>query len=147
MIRIAEFDDLEGIVGLLVDDEIGRRRELVGELGAYGEAFAEIQGDDRNLLAVAVHDGDRIVGCIQATFIRGLSHRGALRCLIEDVRVARDQRRRGLGASLFEWVIEEARKRDCRFLELFMHKDREEARRLYAALGFQNEHEGYRMVI
>lgn len=40
-------------MGLLVDDEIGRRRELLGELGAYGEAFAEIQGDDRNLLAVA----------------------------------------------------------------------------------------------
>lgn len=81
------------------------------------------------------------------TFIRGLSHRGSLRCLIEDVRVARIERRRGIGRSLFNWAIEEARERDCQLIELFMHRDREAARAFYKSLGFENKHEGFRLVL
>jgi GNAT superfamily N-acetyltransferase len=146
MIRLAEQTDVEAIVQLLADDELANLRERPENLIAYTHAFEQMRSDERILLAVAV-DGSRIVGCIQVTFVRSLSYKGALRCLVEDVRVARDVRRRGTGRSLLAWAIAQANKRDCTLIELFMHRHRNEARRLYEATGFTNEHDGFRLML
>ncbi len=89
-IRRAEADDLPAIVGLLADDPLGATREdFAAPLpGCYTAAFAAIAADPRNELVVAVR-GDSVVGCLQLTFIPGLSRRGAERAQIESVRVAR----------------------------------------------------------
>ena len=65
-------DDLGVIVGLLADDPIGRMRESsAAELDErYAEAFAAIEQDPNQLLAVAERDG-QIVGVSSSALSRG----------------------------------------------------------------------------
>ena len=97
-IRPAIAEDLPAIVSLLADDALGKTREDPGEptKRAYLEAFAAIQRDENQLLAVAVSAGE-VVGCLQLSFIPGLSRRGMWRGQIESVRIAAAQRGGGLG--------------------------------------------------
>lgn len=94
-------DDLLAIVVLLADDPIGGTREDPGPPlnPRYGEAFAAIDRDPNQLLAVADDDGT-VVGCLQLSFIPGLSRLGAWRGQIEGVRVAASRRGGGLGSAM-----------------------------------------------
>ena len=143
--RRARKSDLSAIVGLLADDAIGRQREDTSEplLAAYGEAFAAIDADPNQLLAV-VTDGDQVVGTLQITFIPGLSRKGAVRGQIEAVRVAADRRGSGLGRRAFEWAIAECRARGCALVQLTTDRDRSDAHRFYDQLGFTASHLGYK---
>lgn len=148
--RRAVIEDLPAIVALLADDDLGRGREdprLPPNRG-YTEAFAAIAADPNQLLAVAVavQDGrDAVVGCLQLTFIPGLSRLGAWRCQLEGVRVAQARRGSGLGRAMFEWAIAEARRRGCRLVQLTTDKQRRDAHRFYEALGFVASHEGMKL--
>ena len=138
-------DDLPSIVGLLVDDELGSRRESATDLAPYRAAFAAIDTDPAQLL-VAVKDPDGlVVGTLQLTFIPGLARRGALRAQIEAVRVHAAHRSRGLGAALLGWAVEESRRRGCALVQLASDKKRADAHRFYDRLGFTASHEGYKM--
>ena len=108
-IRRATAADVPAIVAMLADDPLGATRESPGD-PVYAAAFAEIDADPRQYLAVAAVAG-AVVGTLQLTFIPGLSRRGATRALIEAVRVRSDQRGSGLGRLLAEWAIETARAR------------------------------------
>ena len=137
--------DLAAIVALLADDVLGAAREKPGD-PAYAAAFAAIEADPNQLLAVA-EDGGRIVGCLQLTFIPGLSHRGAWRGQIESVRIAASERGGGLGRRVFAWAIGECRARGCRLVQLTTDKSRTDARRFYESLGFVASHEGMKLAL
>ena len=79
-IRRARQGDLAAIVALLADDSLGRGREDPSlPLDArYAAAFASIDADPNQLLAVADREG-QIVACLQLAFIPGLSRRGLWR--------------------------------------------------------------------
>ncbi|WP_237215517.1 GNAT family N-acetyltransferase [Falsiroseomonas oryziterrae] len=138
--------DLPALVGLLADDALGREREAPGLplTQAYLDAFAAIERDPNQLLAVAEHDG-RLVGMLQLSFIPGLSHRGAWRGQIESVRVAAGQRGAGLGQRMIEWAVEQCRARGCSIVQLTTDKSRADAHRFYARLGFRATHEGFKL--
>ena len=91
--RRASTGDLAIIVALLADDPIGRGRENLGPQldNGYREAFAAIERDLNQLLAVAERSGD-IIGVLQLSFIPGLTRRGMWRGQIEGVRVAAEAR-------------------------------------------------------
>src|SRR5438067_9176637 len=95
--RRAASGDLSAIVALLADDPIGSRRESAGGLldPSYTAAFAAIERDPNQLLAVAECAGT-VIGCLQLTFIPGLTRRGMWRGQIEGVRIT--QAERGTGA-------------------------------------------------
>lgn len=57
------------------------------------------------MLAVASDASDRIAGCLQLSFIPGLSRTGMWRGQIESVRIARDLRGSGLGSAFIECAI------------------------------------------
>ena len=78
-IRRARAADVPAIVAMLADDALGRARETPGA-PAYAAAFAAIEADANQLLAVLVADG-AVAGTLQLSFIPGLSHgeRGAAR--------------------------------------------------------------------
>ena len=80
----ALISDLPAIIELLADDELGRQREQAGPPPSpnYEIAFNAIDQDPNQLLAVADHGGD-VVGCLQLTFIPGLSRVGLWRGQIE----------------------------------------------------------------
>ena len=146
-LRRATRDDLPAIVRLLIDDPLGRTRETASEtddFGPYETAFAAIDTSPAQLLVVAT-EGTEVVATMQLSFIPGLSRRGALRAQAEAVRVASSHRGRGLGAALFEWVIDEARRRGCRVAQLTTDKTRADAHRFYERLGFTASHEGYKL--
>jgi GNAT superfamily N-acetyltransferase len=144
--RRARANDLGVIVGLLADDPIGRTRESsTAELDEnYAAAFAAIEQDPNQLLAVAERDG-RIVGVLQLSFIPGLTRRGMWRGQIEGVRVATAERGSGIGRAMIEWAIAECRKRGCGLVQLTSDKRRAGAHAFYEALGFQATHQGYKL--
>ncbi len=143
--RAAAVADLAAIVALLADDVLGAAREAPGD-PAYLAAFAAIAADPNQMLAVAEQDG-RVIGCLQLTFIPGLSHRGAWRGQIESVRIAADQRGSGLGRRFFEWAIAQCRARGCRIVQLTTDKSRGDARRFYESLGFAASHDGMKITL
>jgi GNAT superfamily N-acetyltransferase len=141
--RRARAADVLAIVRLLVDDELGRERDDASTpLNArYLDAFAAIDRDPNQLLTV-VERGDELVGCLQLTFIPGLSRFGMWRGQIESVRVAASERGRGVGRTMFEWAIAECRRRNCGIVQLTTDKRRGRAHRFYESLGFEASHEG-----
>ena len=146
--RQALITDLPEIIQLLADDDLGRRREQAGPPPSprYERAFDAIDNDPNQLLAVAEQDG-QIVGCLQLSFIPGLSHVGLWRGQIESVRVASRYRGGGLGRRFFTWAIETCRQRGCGMVQLTTDKSRADALRFYQSLGFTASHEGMKLAL
>ncbi len=135
-------------MALLADDPLGQGREAAGAAPhpAYAAAFAAIDADPNQVLAAAEEDG-RVVGCLQLTFIPGLTRTGMWRGQIEGVRIAADRRGSGLGRRLFDWAIGQCRARGCGLVQLTTDKARPEARRFYESLGFTASHEGMKLAL
>jgi ribosomal protein S18 acetylase RimI-like enzyme len=144
VIRRATATDVPGIVSMLVDDEIGARRENPDDLAPYQAAFTAIDADPNQVLVVADRNGE-LVGTLQLTIIPGLSRLAATRGQVEGVRVAASARGTGLGTRLMEWSIEESRARGCALVQLTSDKARTDAHRFYDSLGFGNTHEGFKL--
>ncbi|MBU7597766.1 GNAT family N-acetyltransferase [Streptomyces sp. P38-E01] len=142
--RRAMEQDIEAIVAMLADDPLGATRESPNELGPYRTAFAAIDADPQQLLAVAERDG-RVVGTMQLTFVPGLSRKGLTRALIEGVRVHSDERGSGLGTELTNWAVDQARSRGCSLVQLTSDRTRVDAHRFYERLGFEATHLGFKL--
>lgn len=145
-IRKAVLDDLPQVVALLSEDVLGRNRERLGTPvdPAYLVAFEAIDRDPNQFQAVAA-GGGRIIGCMQVTFIPGLSHTGAWRGQIEGVRVAEAERGHGLGRRMIGWAVDLCRDRGCGLVQLTSDKQRSDAIRFYGSLGFSPSHEGFKL--
>ncbi|MBY3185153.1 MULTISPECIES: GNAT family N-acetyltransferase [Rhizobium] len=147
--RLARLSDLAAIVRLLGDDDLGGAREIVSDPvdARYLSAFAAIEADANQLLAVATDAADQVVGCLQLSFLPGLSRTGMWRGQIESVRVARDLRGSGLGAQFIEWAIAQCAERGCGLVQLTSDKTRQDAIRFYERLGFVASHEGLKRTL
>lgn len=148
-IRKASRDDLSAIVAMLADDALGLAREVVSDPvdRRYVEAFEAIDRDENQMLAVAVSEEGQVIGCLQVSFIPGLSRLGLWRGQIESVRVAGQARGRGIGREMMVWAIETCRKRGCRLVQLTSDRRREDAHRFYEKLGFENSHAGLKLTL
>ena len=142
--RIARQSDLADIIRLLADDDLGSTREVVSDPvdRRYLAAFAAIEADPNQLLAVAIDETDRVVGCLQLSFIPGLSRMGMWRGQIESVRIAKGHRGSGLGSQFIEWAIARCAERGCGLVQLTSDKMRVDSIRFYEKLGFVTSHEG-----
>jgi ribosomal protein S18 acetylase RimI-like enzyme len=142
-IRRAHRDDVRIIVAMLADDPLGSGRERIEDPlpPSYLRAFEAVETDP-NIQLVVAEQGGAVVGCLQLCILPGLSSQGALRALIEDVRVASHCRSRGIGEQLVQWAVAQARARECRLVELLTHNTRVDAQRFYKRLGFQPSHVG-----
>ncbi|WP_328443763.1 GNAT family N-acetyltransferase [Amycolatopsis sp. NBC_00438] len=143
-IRTARRDDVEAIVHMLADDQLGATRDDPADLAPYLQAFDAIDEDPSQLLVVVVAD-DEAVGTLQLTVIPGLARRGALRGQVEAVRVRADHRGSGLGADLLRWAIDESRRRGCALVQLTSDTSRTQAHRFYERLGFEPSHTGFKL--
>ncbi|TDQ04274.1 GNAT family N-acetyltransferase [Labedaea rhizosphaerae] len=145
-IRTATREDVPAIVALLADDPLGAQRESVDNLEPYYAAFDRIDTDPHQVLVVADRDG-AVVGTAQLSLLAGLSRRGAVRAQIEGVRVSSTERGSGLGTTLIEWAVDEARTRGCALVQLTSDKSRVDAHRFYLRLGFDATHEGFKLML
>ncbi|MFJ4271756.1 GNAT family N-acetyltransferase [Streptomyces coelicoflavus] len=143
-IRPTTAEDLPAVVAMLADDPLGAQRESPGDLGPYMAAFERLRADPNQHLVVAVREG-RVIGTLQLTIVPGLSRRGAIRSIVEGVRVHGDERGSGLGTQLIEWAIDESRRQGCHLVQLTSDKTRTDAHRFYERLGFSASHTGFKL--
>lgn len=147
--RRAALNDLEEILRLLSEDELGSRRELLtpGKIPAvYQAAFADISSDPNQALMVVERQG-KIIGTCHLTFMPSLTFQGAKRMNIEAVRVDQSSRSQGIGAWMIEQSIKIAQKKMCKIVQLTTNKKRRAAKRFYEKLGFQASHEGMKLYL
>ena len=146
LVRKMQIADLPRILELLSDDELGQSRETLQKTthDDYLRAFTAINADLNQYLAVFERN-DNIIGCLQISFISGLSRRGALRGQIESVRVAANFRGNGYGTLMMAWAIEKCREQGCSLVQLTSDKTRKDAQRFYQGLGFVPSHEGFKL--
>jgi GNAT superfamily N-acetyltransferase len=144
-LRKAGREDVGAILALLADDDLHKLEEA-SVMPRHLAAFDRINGDSNQLLAVAELGGETI-GCLQLTFIPGLSRNGMERCQIEGVRIARRLRGKSLGKQMLGWAIATCRERGCGLVQLFMDKKRLDAQRFYESLGFEANHQGFRFYL
>ena len=142
--RRARREDVGIIVGMLADDPLGGGRERLEDPlpQSYYAAFERLERDPNIQLVVAEDGEGAVVGCLQLCILPGLSSQGASRGLIEDVRVAKHCRSRGIGEQMVQWAVAEARSRGCKLVELLTHHTRVDAQRFYERLGFARSHLG-----
>jgi GNAT superfamily N-acetyltransferase len=145
LIREAEAGDLEVIIRLHEEDELGSHGDVWSPetRPAYEAAFAAIQRSPENQLFVAV-DGREIVGTFQLTFIPNLTGRGTMRVKVESVKVRAARRSTGIGARMMVFAEEHARKYGAGAMELTSNKTRGNAHRFYERLGYSRSHEGFK---
>jgi len=145
LIREAQAEDLEAIIRLYEEDELGSHGDVWAPetRPAYETAFAAIAASPDNVLFVAA-DGSEIVGTFQLTFIPNLTGRGALRVKVESVKVKAARRSGGIGARMMAFAEEQARAGGAASLELTSNKVRKDAHRFYERLGFLRSHEGFK---
>ena len=147
-IRAATKSDISAIVRLLADDPLGAGRERFGDPlpRAYNDAFDAITTQAGNQVLVAV-EAARVIGCLQLTFIPGLTRCGMIRAQIEGVRVNKTRRGQNIGEALFRFAIELARENGCGLVQLTTDKTRPDAHRFYERLGFVASHEGMKLAL
>ncbi|CAN7446472.1 N-acetyltransferase family protein [Bosea sp. LjRoot237] len=113
---------------------------------AYLAAFDEVEASPYNTLFVAELDGE-VVGTLQVTLIPGLAYRGRKRAKLESVHVHPDLRGRRIGEAMVAHAVAFARKKGAGQVELTSNKSREAAHRFYRRLGFDQGHEGFKLVL
>lgn len=145
VLRPATIDDVPAIMRLLADDALGQARESADE-AVYKAAFAAIARDPNNTLFV-IDAGGAVAGCAQLTIISGLARGAATRAQIEAVRIGSGHRGEGLGRWFMGALIEAARERGCKLVQLTSDKRRGDAHRFYESLGFAASHVGFKLTL
>ena len=146
LIRRAREEDLPGLIALFAADQIGGHGDTA-DAEAYDDylrAFNAIEASANEQLFTAELGGE-IVGTFQIVFNRTLTGRGGMSMIIEAVQTRSDLRGRGIGASMIEYAIGEAKRRGCRLVQLTSNMARSDAHRFYERLGFAKSHYGFKM--
>nr|WP_113167078.1 GNAT family N-acetyltransferase [uncultured Rhizobium sp.] len=146
IIRRARESDLSQLIAMFAADDVGGHGDTT-DADAYDDylrAFNMIDASQNEQLFVAERDGD-VVGTFQILFNRTLTGRGSLSMIIEAVQTRPDMRGQGIGAQMIGYAIEEAKRRDCRLVQLTSNAARTDAHRFYERLGFSKSHAGFKM--
>lgn len=146
--RKAIEDDIETIVNLLLEDDLGKTREQKTHFldQRYIEAFHKIDIDPNQYLMV-VMQGDEIVGTCHLTIMPSLTFKGSTRMQIEAVRVKEKYRGQKIGAWMFDTAIEYAKERGATIVQLTTNKERPDALRFYKQRGFVDSHIGMKLYL
>jgi len=145
--RKARRDDLEKIISLLLEDELGQTREVDnGADPRYAQAFEQIQKDPNQYLMLVEQAGE-IVGTCHLTLIPSLTFTGTTRLNIEAVRVSQKCRGAGIGAWMIEQAIEYSKTHGAGIVQLTTNKKRARVLKFYESLGFSASHEGMKLYL
>jgi GNAT superfamily N-acetyltransferase len=139
--------DVPVILDMIVNDPLGKLREDVRDPlpEKYYRAFDIINASDFQELMVVEDNEGKIIATFQLTFLQYLTYQGGLRAQVEAVRVHKDQRGKGVGEAVFQWMIQRCCERGAHLLQLTTDKKRPDALRFYEKLGFKASHEGMKL--
>ena len=135
VVWLAAPDEAETVAQLLVEfrDHLGHSWPPQESFRASVERL--IERSDTEFWIAAGDDDTTPVGVCQLRF-RHSVWTAAEDCWLEDLFVRREARRRGIARALLQRVLERARERGCRRVELDTNEDNDGAIRLYESLGF-----------
>jgi N-acetylglutamate synthase-like GNAT family acetyltransferase len=141
--RKATEHDIKDIVSLLIEDELGKAREVLeNEVNhAYLKAFAIVEKDPNQYLMV-VEKEQEIIGTCHLTIMPSLTFKGTIRMQIEGVRIAAKMRGQNIGELMIQKAIEYGKSRDVGMVQLMTNKQRPRAKHFYEKIGFEAIHEG-----
>lgn len=109
------------------------------------DTWMQMMGMSGLTVYLAELDGDA-VGTASAMPFPNITYRCHPTAIIEAVVVAHPCRRRGIGTSLLQYLLQDMRSAGCNRVQLVSHKRHsgDGAHRLYTSLGFEPEAEGFR---
>jgi ribosomal protein S18 acetylase RimI-like enzyme len=141
-VREATAHDLPAVLALYAQPGMdnGWTLPLADALAAF-ERFARYP--DYRLFVACV--GREIVGTFSLLVMDNLAHCGAPSGVLEDVAVAPQWQRRGIGREMVRQAIETCRKRGCYKLALSSNVRRGPAHAFYESLGFRRH--GYSFMV
>ena len=142
-------EDLDSIVRMVnAGGPDGKeRKELPLTLPpVYASTFRKIASDGNQKLMVAELNA-RLVGTFHLTYIYYLAGLGRPDVQIEAIHVLENYRGRGIGSSLLQWTITEAKSMHCRRIQLTTDKRRSRAHAIYLRAGFKFTHEGAKLYL
>ena len=110
------------------------------------QTWARMMATANLTVYLAEVDGNT-VGTATLLIMSNLTYRCAPTALIEAVVVAFAYRRQGIATSIMRRILEDTRAAGCNKIQLLSHKRHatDGAHRLYTALGFEAEAEGFRL--
>ena len=146
--RQATLDDLDKIINLLIEDELGQKREQLDESTKqnYIRAFELIDNDPNQYLMV-VSDDHEIIATCHLTLMPSLTYMGSKRMQIEAVRVQAKYRGQKIGEWMMQQAIKYAEVNNEKIILLTTNKQRQAAQRFYINLGITDSHEGMKLFL
>jgi len=141
-VREATIDDLAAILHLYAQPDIDDGVTL--SMDDATSIFEKIRSYPSYRLFVAEHDG-RIVGTFALLIMDNLGHLGAPSAIVEDVAVDPAVHRQGIGQTMMDAAMDEARQAGCYKLTLSSNVQRHEAHAFYDALGFERHGYSFRI--
>ena len=146
--RKATLNDLPPLVALLLEDELGARRDSKSSNldENYIKAFHKIDSDPNQYLMV-VENCDEIIGTCHLTIMPSLTFIGSTRMQIEAVRVAGKYRGQKIGVWMFDQATRYAKEHDVSIIQIATNKKRPKAKHFYEKLGFYASHEGMKLYL
>jgi GNAT superfamily N-acetyltransferase len=147
-IRLAERSDVQNIIALHAEDEIGAHGDSndAALLPAYHSAFEAIANSANEDLYVAEIAG-QIVGTFKTAVLTKLTGRGSQILIIQSVQTKADIRGQGIGARMIGFCIDEAKARGIKSVQLMSNAKRIDAHRFYQRLGFVPSHTGFHLAL
>lgn len=142
-IRTAVAEDLPALLDLYRQLAGDRPESQPAGPAAAGPILARILADPARQLLVADADG-RVVGTAEVLVIANLTHGGQPWAIVENVVVAADARRLGVGRALMAHIVEQAREAGCYKIQLLSRAERADAHLFYESLGFARSAVGFR---
>jgi N-acetylglutamate synthase-like GNAT family acetyltransferase len=146
--RRAEIDDIQVIVSLLLQDELGKTREITSDNldKRYIDAFQRIN-DDPNQYLMVVEIDNKIIGTCHLTIMPSLTFTGSTRMQIEAVRVHQAVRGKQIGECMITEAFNYAKSQGVKIIQLSTNKQRPDALRFYEKLGFEASHIGMKLYL
>jgi len=147
-------DHIPVIERLLADDPTSPRHvatttlisdELLGETPESADletAFARIDSDPHQTLAVILDDTDHVIGTLQLTLIPTMARGGGIRALVTGLRVRSGPDSVQVARRAFEWAIGRARSLGARVLVVVTDRQRAHIPGFYTPMGFRASHDG-----
>lgn len=144
--RAATQEDLQSIISLLSEDDLGQSREknMRPMPQAYIDAFDAIDLDTNHYLMV-VFDENTIVGTCHCTLVPCLTFQGARRLQLEAIRLHSHHRGQGIGHWMINAALSWGHKKGAKIAQLTTNNARHQAKNFYENLGFQATHTGFKM--
>ena len=146
--RKATIEDLPTIITMLLNDNLGQKREASDKQfdKRYIDAFHRIDTDPNQYLMV-VTSSNKIVGTCHLTLMPSLTFIGTTRLQIEAVRVSADHRGQKIGEWMMNAAFDFAKANGASIIQLTTNKQRNRAVKFYERLGFEATHDGMKYYV